>query len=475
MSKLKKISLVIVLVVFSSALVLATNGWVLDGNTPVKLFGYNVYKFQGSGHYAIFYPLSNGSVKLLKAGKTGILPVLVKIPRESWLKEYSKHPTALKALPAPLVIFVNDKGIGFATLRGSKVTLKPLQIPNKPKTTGPKTCPSGYVPFGTEYCIPQNPTTNWIDIIASKTVIEPISFLGLEIDNQVLKNVYFDMCLFLSEGTYSYWTIGIDVGGVTVESVKLGEHFEGKVLSIKYYTPSSVSPNISTWLRYVNLFVKYEVVVFGVLSYDRYTGKFTRIPVTTTYPLEILSTGRYTIYETQNGTRCVEGNYSQLFAPKITSEPNYYKIPSSADITRKYINSGNGRRTIIEKVINSNWEFSSSSSISIPIGPAAVETLEEAGILSEYPLVSDELNALSLTLGFHEYSSEYSTLHYAINALPVRDCSVLFYNTTVRTQDYQHVGVPMLFITVTDGKSQEICNPHTGLCAESGGKNSDGK
>ncbi len=54
MSKLKIISLVIVLVVFGSVLALATNGWVLDGKAPVKLFGYNVYKFQGSGHYVIF-------------------------------------------------------------------------------------------------------------------------------------------------------------------------------------------------------------------------------------------------------------------------------------------------------------------------------------------------------------------------------------------------------------------------------------
>jgi len=454
MSKLKKIvSLVIILVVSSSALVLATNGWVLDGNTPVKLFGYNVYKFQGSGHYAIFYPLPNGSVKLLKTGKVGILPVFVKIPEKQWLKEYSKNLTALKALPAPLVIFVNDRGLGFATLKGSKITLKPLQVPNKPKTTGLRTCPSGYIPFGTRYCIPQNPNTNWIDIIASKTVIEPISFLGLEIDNQVLKNVYFDMALFLSEGTYSYWTIGINVGGVTVTSVKRGEHFEGKALSIDYYTPGTINPNNSTWSRYLNLYVKYQIIVFGVLAYDRYTGKFTKIPITATYPLEILSTGKYTIHETQNGTKYVEGNESWAFAPIITSEPNYYKIPSSENITRKYISSGNGRKTIIEKVINSNWEFSSSSSVSIPIGPAAVETLEEAGVLTEYPLVSDELDALSLTLGFHEYSGETSNLHYAINALPVRGCSVLFYNTTVRTQDYQHASVPMLLVTVTDGKS----------------------
>ncbi|WP_297073021.1 hypothetical protein [Thermococcus sp.] len=48
--------------------------------------------------------------------------------------------------------------------------------------------------------------------------------------------------------------------------------------------------------------------MFGVLAYDRYTGKFTNIPITATYPLEILSTGKYTIHETQNGPTYVEGN-----------------------------------------------------------------------------------------------------------------------------------------------------------------------
>ncbi|WP_297066379.1 hypothetical protein [Thermococcus sp.] len=81
---------------------IATN-WATSENSKMEVFGYNVYKFQGSGHYAIFYPLPDGTVKLLKTGKVGTLPVFLKVPREAWLKEYSKNPTALKALPTPLL------------------------------------------------------------------------------------------------------------------------------------------------------------------------------------------------------------------------------------------------------------------------------------------------------------------------------------------------------------------------------------
>ncbi len=453
MKRLKILSLALVLL-FGSALAMATTNWAISGNSEVKVFGYNVYRFQGSGYYVIFYPLPNGTVKLLKTGKVGMLPVLVKIPRKPWLKEYSKHPTALKALPVPLLIFVNDKGIGFATLRGSKVTLKPFQIPTKPKTTGSssKTCPSDYIPLGTEYCIPKNPTANWVNIIASKTITEPLPFLGLEINNRVLRDVVFTMWLFLGESTYSYWTVGIELGGIEVCSAKVGENFQGKPLNVEYSTPGTINPNNSTWSRYLNLYVEYEVVVFGVLAYDRYTGKFTRIPITATYPLEILSTGRYTVYETENGPKLVEGNSNGLFSPSITTRPRYYRVPSNTNTEREYVTAG-GRKTLVDKRSISYWELSSSSGISIPIGPLAVSSLEEAGVLSEYPSVLKELDIVSLTFGFHTSSGEVSGFHYFLSAIPQRDCSVLLYNVTLRTRDYRHVGVPMLLVTVTDRKS----------------------
>jgi len=465
--KLKILSLVLVLLFFGSTLAIATTNWTTSENYEMEVFGYNVYKFQGSGHYAIFYPLPNGTVRLLKMGKVGALPVFVKIPRGAWLKEYSKNPMVLKALPTPVVVFVNDKGIGVESLHGSRITLKPFQIPTRPEPLSIKPCPGGYVPVGSRYCVPKDPTSNWVDVIASKTVTEPISFLSLEIDNKVLGDVVFTMWLFLSESTYSYWTVGIDLGGIEVRSAKVGENFEGKSLDIEYSTPGTITPNNPTWSRYLNLYVKYQVVVFGVLAYDRYTGKFTKIPITATYPLEILSTGKYTIHETQNGPTYVEGNPNGLFSPQITSQPQYYRIPTQVDLERKYVSAEGGRRTLVDKRSVSYSELSSSSSISIPIGPLAVNELESIGVLSKYPGVLRELEIVSLTLGFHKMSGEISGFHYFLSAIPQRDCSVLSYKITLRTQDYQHVGVPMLLVTVTDGNSGGLCNPQTGVCISS--------
>ena len=178
--------------------------WTTGENSEIKIFGYNVYNFQGSGHYAIFYPLPNGTVKLLKTGTVGRLPVFVKVPKEVWLREYSKNPTALKALPTPLVMFVNDNGIGVESLHGGRIALKPFRISNKMEPLNVRPCPSGYVPVGSRYCVPKDSTSNWVDVIASKTVTEPISFLGLEVDNRVLRDLVFTMWLFLGESTYSY-------------------------------------------------------------------------------------------------------------------------------------------------------------------------------------------------------------------------------------------------------------------------------
>ena len=143
---------------------IATN-WATSENSKMEVFGYNVYKFQGSGHYAIFYPLPDGTVKLLKTGKVGTLSVFLKVPREAWLKEYSKNPTALKALSTPIIIFVNDNGIGIESLHGSRITLKPFQIPTKPEPLSIRPCPGGYVPVGGRYCVPKDPTSNWVDVI----------------------------------------------------------------------------------------------------------------------------------------------------------------------------------------------------------------------------------------------------------------------------------------------------------------------
>ena len=452
----------------------AATPWILSEDKPLQILGYDVYKFEGSGHYAIFYPMPNGSVKLLKTGKVGILPTFVKVPRNAWLKEYATTGNTLKAVPTPIAIFVNERGLGIASLRGSRVKLKELEIPKTARVTtaSARPCPTGYIPEGYRYCIPKDPTSNWIKIIASKVVTDEISFLGFRVDNYVLKGIDFEMKLRLNDATYSHWTAGIDVGPITIFTTEFGDKFEGKELKLEYTTPAEIDPQGSAWSRYVNLDVKYVVAVYGVLAYDRYTGKYTEMPVTLTYPLEILTTGSYKIYESTDGTqRYVEFNPgSTLYVPSVTKDPHYLTIPQSMNSERIWVDHRGGRRLIVDEWITNGWYFSSESSFSVPLGPGAVEALEKAGVLSKYPSIGRVLNSLSLTIGFHKTSSQESELIYRLQATPNRDCYALrYYQNLNVAKDYNKVKVPLFLITMTDGKSPGICNPRTGLCATSTG------
>ncbi|NJE49585.1 hypothetical protein [Thermococcus sp. 9N3] len=467
----RKLGLLLFLLLLTGSVtsIVVATAWLPDENTTIEILGYNLYKFEGSGHYAVFYPLPNGSVKLLKTGKVGLLPTLIKIPREEWLRAFSaENNNVLRTQPVPLMIFVNDKGLGFATLRGSKVVLQPLEVPNKPTVMTAKPCPKGYVPEGPRYCVPNDIPTNWVEVLESKTITEPISFIGIRVENNVLKELDFETWLFLNRATYSYWTVGLNVGPVTVYTKKLGEHFEGKGIDIGYRTPDDVRPEGSIWSRYVNLYVKYQVVVFGVLAYDRYTGKFTKLPVMATYPLEILSEGRYTVEETSNGPKFVERTKG-LWSPFISSDPYYYHVPDSSQVQRIWLFSGR-RKTIVYMRGHSSWRFTSESSLSVPIGPRIARALQETGLISRYPNLAKVLNSISLTFGFHYYSGEQSGFLYSIKGIPKRDCYALVYMMKVNTTDYRHVDVPMLLVTVTDGKSSGICDPKTELCIDSADK-----
>ncbi|MDI3476170.1 MAG: hypothetical protein PWQ95_1898 [Thermococcaceae archaeon] len=407
--------------------------WGLSEEEPLQIFGYDVYKFEGSGHYAIFYPMPNGTIKLLKTGKVGMFPTFVKVPRDAWIKEYANKGDTLKATPTPIVIFVNERGLGIASLKGSRVKLKELEIPETSEVAATSTnpCPKDYIPEGYRYCIPKDPTSNWIKIIASKVVIDEISFLGLRIDNHVLKDINFDMRLFLSEATYSHWTAGIDVGPVTLITTKFGESFRGKGLT---------------------------------------TGEYTEMPLVLTYPLEILTTGSYTIYETPDGgQKYFESNPgSTFYVPSITREPHYLEIPSSADSERIWINQGDGRRFIIDEWLTESWHLSSESSFSIPIGPAAVKALEKAEVLKKYPQVRRILNSISLTIGFHKTANQMSMLIYSLQATPREDCYALrYYQKLDVAEDYNKVKVPIFMVTVTNGKSPGFCDPRTGHCTTS--------
>lgn len=178
----------------------------------------------------------DGIIKFLKIGKIGIFLIFVKVFRNVWLKEYVNRENMLKVMLILIVIFVNDKGLGIVSFKGSKVKFKELEILEILKIIIVLVyfCFKDYIFEGYCYCILKNFERNWIRVIILKIVIEKIFFFGFRIDNYVLKDIDFDMRLFLSEVMYLYWIVGIDVGLVIFIMIKFGESFKGKGLKLEY-------------------------------------------------------------------------------------------------------------------------------------------------------------------------------------------------------------------------------------------------
>ncbi|MDI3476164.1 MAG: hypothetical protein PWQ95_1892 [Thermococcaceae archaeon] len=195
------------------------------------------------------------------------------------------------------------------------------------------------------------------------------------------------------------------------------------------------------------------------------------MPLVLTYPLEILTTGSYTIYETPDGGRkYVEFNPgSTFYVPSITEEPRYLTIPESANLNATWMGREDGRRLIVDKWLTNGRQFLRESSFSVPIGPGAAQALEREGVLAEYPRVLEVLNSMSLTLGFHSPSAQSSDLIYTLRGTPMEDFCVIWYHQGLNVfEGYKKVKVPMFLVTVTDGKSQGACNPVTGMNQEGG-------
>ncbi|MFA4641065.1 hypothetical protein [Pyrococcus kukulkanii] len=131
---------------------------------------------------------------------------------------------------------------------------------------------------------------------------------GTKNRKQRCRKVHFDLDLVLSKSTYSYWTIGINVGPFIVLSVSKGEHFEGWKLDV---------------------------------SYD--------------------STGAGKIYFAISS-----GNNP----PRITKIPKIWTSPENVEWKRKWIQEGGKVSAIVIKQ-SQHDNFMSESSLSIPIGAGA--------------------------------------------------------------------------------------------------------
>ncbi|AEC52306.1 hypothetical protein PNA2_1391 [Pyrococcus sp. NA2] len=439
---------VLLLITLSGIIVSALNYLASNEDSITRILGYDVYKIEGSGDYIIYYPLPNGSIKVLKRGRAGsFFPVFVKVPREEWTEKLSTSGKVLYAPPTPLILYITEDGrLGVRSITASRIRLEDGESLDLKGSQVKSPCPDGWIDFGGRYCLSPQWDLHFESNAKTKTFDEWITVMGLKIENNVAEEVEYHWTLVLSGSTYSYWMIGIDVGPFTVLSVSKGHRFEGQALNIGYASEGPLMVDSDTWERYLNVRAEYIIVHAKVPAYDKLTGEHVWIEIAQTYPLKIHSTGEYTIWESSTrGIYFTESNGNN--PPKITTTPNIWSLPKEAEWKRKRIsNTGNWEGAIYIRQSNA---FSSTSSLSIPIGYAGGRYLSSIS-----PTLGRLASALSLTFGF-------SFVKYSVDIKPRRDCyamhSVL--NVKVGERDGE-VEVPLMFGIITDAP----CNPKTGLC-----------
>lgn len=457
--------LLIVLILLGGTAAGALSYTAGNEDSVTRILGYDVYKIEGSGDYIIYYPLPNGSIKVLKKGEAGkLFPTFVKVPRQEWIRQLSTGEEALYAPPTPLILYVTrDGNLGIKSLTSSRVELDGkgiLNLKGEVEVTG--SCPRGWIDFGGRYCLNPQWDLYFESRAKSKTFNEWVSVMALKIENRVAEEMNFDWVLVLSRSTYSYWTIGIDVGPFTVLSVSKGHHFEGWALDIGYHSLGPLTVNSDTWERYLNIKVEYIVAHAKVPAYDKLTGRYVDIEMAQTYPIKIHSTGKYTIRESSTrGTYFTESQGNNI--PRITTTPSIWSISKEAEWKRKWISAGSWKSAVYVRQSQSEV-FSSSSSLSIPIGYAAGKYL--AGI---NPTLGKLASALSLTFGFHKYMNAGSIALYNVEVKPKKSCYAMYSVLGVKVNSYgPKVSVPLVFGIITDGRSPvPPCNPRTGICMNS--------
>ncbi len=465
----KKPLLVALLLIFlGGTTVGALNYTASNEDSVTRILGYDVYKIEGSGNYIIYYPLPNGSVKVLKKGKaSGFFPIFVKVPRHEWIKGLSTDEKALYAPPTPLILYLTKDGkLGVKSITSSRIKLKSektLNLKGDYQVQAKGSCPRGWIDFGGRYCLNPQWDLYFNSRAKAKTFDEWVSVMGLKIENRVVRETDLDWDLVLSRSTYSYWTVGIDAGPFTVLSVSQGHRFEGWTLDISYESVMSIPIETDRWERYLNIRVEYIVAHAKIPAYDRLTRKYTDIEIVQTYPIKIHSTGRYTIKE--SASRGIYFTESKgINPPKITTTPNIWRIPKNAKWNKTWIPYSRSDTSAIYLRQSQSERFDSSSSLSIPIGQAAGKYL--AGIS---PKLGKFVNTISITIGFHRKEKTTSFVEYSVDIKPRKSCYAMYsvLGVNVGTSETK-VKVPLVFGVITDGKvPSPPCNPRVGVCLDS--------
>ncbi|AAL80705.1 hypothetical protein PFDSM3638_02915 [Pyrococcus furiosus DSM 3638] len=407
--------------------------------------------FQGRAKVFIFQPLPEGGIKLLKQGHLGGI-VSLKTESKEWREALATKN--LSAVPTPLIIYFTEDGkIGVKSFKpGEQIILEgmfpiedvaePSQKPDlkipfiariKYKVRsflGTSSCPQGYEELNYRYCIIENweylKDSYYAD---SRTFIEWVPFMGVKVRSEgykEIKSISIAWGIQLTTNMKSMWTLSVD--GIPI--IDFGESYSGSTLRVSYSPEEEIKTKDGYLDRYLNLPLKYVVVVYNVPVYDKLTKQYATIPIAGTYPIEIMLSGEYRLTESDLNRGYLLTNYlvSSHFPDDATSKPKVIRTNSM----------GMYPNLVFDFQGSVGYTF-----YSTPIGGSAA-----SWIWSKLPIVGK----LSITFTYSSTSHSLTTYNIGIlQAAPNQLYYASILKRDAKLSGNDKVEVSMYFTTIDDG------------------------
>ncbi len=441
--KLKIVGVLLLTLLLTSALGMAATDFLSVERTYL----------QGNAKVLIFQPSPEGGVKLLKQGH---LSGLVTLRTES--KKWREVGTTgnLHTVPTPLAIyFTKDGKIGVKSIQSRKpLELKgmfPIEEVAEPSTKpglrlpitarlkyklrsllGTSSCPWGYEELNARYCIIENweylKDSYYAD---SKTFTEWIPFMGLKVRTggyKEIRNISVSWGIQLTTSTRAMWSLNVD--GIPI--IDFGSSYSGSTLKVSYAPQQEIVTENGYLDRYLNLPLKYVVVVYNIPVYDKWRKEYASIPIAGVYPLEIMMSGEYTVSES-------DLNMGHLLTDYLSSS-HFPTINLGTENKTVKTNSAGSCQNIV-------FEFQGSSETtfySTPLGGSAANWL-----WSKLPVVG----ALSITFSYSSTSNSATTYSIDIErGAPNEVYYILMLKRNLELTNSNNVEAAMYFTTIDDGQ-----------------------
>ncbi|WP_258084209.1 hypothetical protein [Thermococcus thermotolerans] len=405
---------------------------------------------QGSAKAFIFQPSTDGDVKLLKQGHVG---GVLTFRSESRRWENSKIQN-LHSTPTPIIVyFTKDGKIGIKSIvPGRKLVLdgmfpiedvaQPSKQPvlNLPLTSrikyrirsllGTSSCPWGYEELNARYCIIEN----WEYLkdsyySESRTFVEWVPFMGLKVRTEGSKEIGrigASWGIQLTTSTRAMWSFSVD--GIPV--IDFGSSYSGSTLKVSYAPEPDVRTENGYLDRYLNLPLKYVVVIYNIPVYDKWKKQYVSIPISGVYPVEVMMSGFHEAKE-QNLNR------DKLLTDYLIS--THFPTSSTGSKVKVFKTTSYGTydNIVFEFQSSSNYKF-----YSVPLGGSAASWL-----WSKLPGVG----ALSISFSYSKTSQSVVTYGVRVMNAPPNQ----LYYATILKRDIElannNVELAMYFTTIDDG------------------------